>query len=192
VGHHWRPAIVTLAALTIVAGLVYPLAITGLSQVCFKSQAGGSLLYRDGRLMGSLLVGQPFDNPGYFWGRPSATTPVPYDAAASSGSNLGPFNPLLVEAVEARIRALRANDPENHRSIPVDLVTASASGLDPDISPAAADYQVGRVARARHIPEAKVRELVRKCTRGRALGLLGEPTVRVVELNLALDRLGSQ
>jgi K+-transporting ATPase ATPase C chain len=176
----------------IVTGLVYPLVLTGVSQVCFRSQANGSLLYRDGEVVGSSLIGQPFEDPAYFWGRPSATAALPYDGAASTGSNLGPLNPALLQAVEARIKALRASDPENDRPIPVDLVTASASGLDPHISLAAAEYQVGRVARARGLPVAQVEQLVRKHTQGRSLGVLGEPIACVVEINLALDRLGGK
>jgi K+-transporting ATPase ATPase C chain len=176
----------------IVTGLIYPLVLTGLSQICFRSQANGSLLYRDGEIVGSSLIGQPFENPAYFWGRPSATAAVPYDGTASAGSNLGPFNPALLRAVEARIKTLRAYDPENDRPVPVDLVTASASGLDPHISLVAADYQVGRVARARGLPEAQVRQLVREHTQERSLGVLGEPVVCVVELNLALDGLGGK
>lgn len=190
--HEWRPAVVSLIGLMIVTGLIYPLVVTGVSQVCFRSQANGSLLSRNGEVVGSSLIGQPFEGPAYFWGRPSATAAVPYDGAASMGSNLGPSNPALRETVEARIMALRAQDPENDRLIPVDLVTASASGLDPHISPAAADYQVSRVARERHLAEAQVRDLVRQHTRGRTLGLLGEPVVCVVELNLALDGLGGR
>ncbi|HVP56717.1 MAG TPA: potassium-transporting ATPase subunit KdpC [bacterium] len=190
--HQWRPAIVVFVALAIVTGLIYPLAITAISQVCFKSQAGGSLIWRDGKIVGSRLIGQPFGDPAYFWGRPSATSLLPYDGAASSGSNLGPDNPALIEAVEGRVKALRAADPENRRPVPVDLVTASASGLDPDISLAAASYQVSRVARARGLAETKVEELVRTHSEGRWLGIFGEPVVSVVELNLALDEMGNK
>ncbi|WP_447975419.1 potassium-transporting ATPase subunit KdpC [Nitrospira sp. Kam-Ns4a] len=186
---HLRPAIAILLGLTVLTGLLYPLAITGLAQALFPWQANGSLLVRDGQPVGSALVGQPFDEPRYFWGRPSATAPVPYNAAASAGSNLGPTNAALRQAVAARIAALRAADPVNPKVIPVDLVTASASGLDPHISPAAADYQVRRVAAARRLDEATVRQLVARHTHGRLLGLFGEPVVHVLELNLALDGL---
>ncbi len=188
----WRPALMCLVALSVITGIVYPLLITGVSQVFFKSQANGSLLYLNGKAIGSSLIGQAFEDPRYFWGRPSATGPLPYDGAASSGSNLGPLNPALLEAVEARIKALRKDNPGNNRPIPVDLVTASASGLDPHISAAAADYQVSRVARTRGMSETQVRELVKRHTEGRLLGLLGERVVSVLQLNLALDRLGEQ
>jgi len=188
----WRPAVVILLGLMAATGLVYPLVLTGICQVCFNSRANGSLLYRDGEAIGSGLIGQPFEDPAYFWGRPSATSAVPYDGAASAGSNLGPSNPALLGAVEARVRSLRADHPDGRLRIPVDLVTASASGLDPHISLAAARYQVGRVARARHLTEAQVDQLVRECSLGRSLGVLGEPVVHVVELNLALDRLASR
>lgn len=182
-----RPAVVTLALLTLVTGLAYPLAVTAVAQTAFDSQANGSLIVRDGQAVGSDLIGQPFDDPRYFWGRLSATAPEAYNAAASSGSNLGPANPALVEAARARIDALRAADPGNASPIPVDLVTASGSGLDPHVSPAAAAYQVARVARARGMDEARVRDLVTAHTEGRTLGLLGEPRVNVLRLNLALD-----
>ncbi len=187
--HELRPALVAVLALTLVTGVVYPLAVTGLAQLFFPTQANGSLVTANGRVAGSALIGQPFDDPKYFWGRPSATAPYPYNAAASSGSNLGPSNPALPQAVQARIAALRAADPGNTAPIPVDLVTASASGLDPDISPAAAEYQVPRVARLRGLDPAVVRALVAQYTRGRDLGVLGEPRVNVLELNLALDAL---
>jgi K+-transporting ATPase ATPase C chain len=182
-----RPAIVLLLVLTVLTGLAYPLLVTGIAQLIFPHQANGSLIVKDGRVLGSELIGQPFDDPRYFWGRPSATAPFPYNAAASSGSNLGPSNPALVEAVRARVAALRAADPGNTQPIPVDLVTASASGLDPDISLAAALYQVPRVARERGLPQAEVEALVRRYTTGRQLGVLGEPRVNVLELNLVLD-----
>lgn len=186
-----RPAIMALLILTILTGLMYPLAVTGIAQTLFPHQANGSLLIKDGRPIGSALIGQPFDEAGYFWGRPSATSPFPYNAAASSGSNLGPTNPALIHAVQTRIAALKAVDPENTALIPVDLVTASGSGLDPHISPAAADYQVRRVARARGrgrgIDESVVRRLVAEQTEGRQFGLLGEPRVNVLQLNLTLD-----
>jgi potassium-transporting ATPase KdpC subunit len=186
---HLRPAALLLLLLSVLTGLVYPALVTGLSAVLFPRQAAGSLIERGGRLAGSELIGQPFSAPGYFWGRPSATGPKAYNAAASSGSNLGPSNPKLYEAVQARVAALHAADPGNSAPIPVDLVAASASGLDPHISPAAALYQVGRVARARGLPEATVRDLIAQHTAGRQLGVLGEPRVNVLALNLALDAL---
>jgi K+-transporting ATPase ATPase C chain len=186
-----RPAVVLLALFTLLTGLLYPLAVTGLAQVVFPFQANGSLIRGgvDGRVLGSALIGQPFADPRYFWGRPSATTPFPYNAAASAGSNLGPSNPALVEAVPARVAALRAVDPGNSQPVPVDLVTASGSGLDPDISVAAALYQAPRVARARGLDIGVVRQLVTKRVEGGPLGFLrlGEPRVNVLKLNLALD-----
>jgi len=184
-----RPAAVLLALLTLLTGLLYPLAVTGLAQVIFPVQANGSLIRRgeDGRVLGSALIGQPFADPRYVWGRPSATTPFPYNAAASTGSNLGPSNPALVEAVQARVAALRTVDPGNSMPVPVDVVTASGSGLDPDISVAAALYQAPRVARVRGLDIEVVRQLVAKHTEGRHLGVLGEPRVNVLKLNLALD-----
>jgi K+-transporting ATPase ATPase C chain len=190
-----RPALVALGIFTILTGLVYPLVVTGIAQVVFPSQANGSLLVRNGQPVGSALIGQPFDDPKYFWGRLSATSPAPYTAfhgdklTGSSGSNYGPLNPALFEAVQTRITALRDADPGNTAPIPVDLVTASGSGLDPHISPAAAAYQVGRVARARGLNEETVRQLVARHTEGRTLGLLGEPRVHVLALNLALDEV---
>ncbi len=184
-----RPAIVSMLAFTVLTGLIYPLAITGLAQVLFPRQAQGSLISREGHALGSTLIGQPFDNPKYFWGRLSATSPYAYNASSSSGSNLGPTSKALREAVVGRIAALRAVDPQATGPVPVDLVTASASGLDPDISLAAADYQVRRVARARGLSEQSVRQLVRENTTGRQLGVLGEPRVNVLELNLRLDSL---
>jgi K+-transporting ATPase ATPase C chain len=183
-----RPALLSLLLLTLLTGAVYPAVVTGLAQVLFPHQANGSLIVAGGQVVGSELIGQPFDSPRYFWGRPSATAPYPYNAAASAGSNLGPTNPALVDAVAGHIRALRAADPGNLQPIPVDLVTASASGLDPDISPAAALYQASRVARARGLDENALRQLVNQYTVGRQLGILGEPRVNVLELNLALDR----
>ncbi len=182
------PAVMLTILLTVLTGLVYPLAITGVAQVLFPRQANGSLIMEDGHIAGSRLIGQPFDDPKYFWGRPSATTPFPYNAAASSGSNLAPTNQALIDAVKQRVAALRAADPGNQAPIPVDLVTASGSGLDPDISPAAALYQVPRVARVRHMAENAVRQLVARHTEGRQFGILGEPRVHVLELNLDLDR----
>lgn len=182
-----RPALVALMALTLITGFLYPLVITGISQVLFPQQANGSLILIDGKPVGSSLIGQPFDEPKYFWGRPSATAPFPYNAAASSGSNLGPTNDALIKAVQARIDALKAADSDNPLPLPVDLVTASGSGLDPHISPAAAEYQVRRIARARGLDVTVVRELMAQHTEGRQFGLLGEPRVNVLSLNLALD-----
>ncbi len=185
----FRPAIISLLVLTVLTGLVYPLVITGIAQVLFPRQANGSLINQNGRAVGSALIGQPFDDPKYFWGRLSATGPFPYNAAASSGSNLGPTNPALTDAVQARIQALQAADPGNQAPIPVDLVTASGSGLDPDISVAAALYQVARVAQARGLSAESVRSLVEAHIQGRTLGFLGEPRLNVLELNLALDEV---
>lgn len=182
-----RPAIVLFIVLSAITGLAYPLAVTGLAQLAFPRAANGSLVMRDGRVVGSGLIGQAFGDPGHFWSRPSATAPKPYDAANSAGSNLGPANPALVDAVKARVQALRAADPGNTAPVPVDLVTASASGLDPHISPAAAAFQAARVARARGLPEARVRELIAAHTEAPLLGLIGEPRVNVLRLNLALD-----
>ena len=186
-----RPALTLFFALSVVTGLGYPLAVTGIAQVAFPEAANGSLIVRDGKTVGSGLIGQAFSDPKHFWSRPSATSPMPYDAANSSGSNLGPANPALADAVKARVAALRAADPGNTAPVPVDLVTASASGLDPHISRAAADYQVARVARARSLPEARVRELVEQHTERPLLGFIGEPRVDVLRLNLALDATGS-
>ena len=182
-----RPAIVLFALLTILTGLVYPLVITGVAQAVFPRQANGSLIYRNGQPVGSGLIGQPFDDPKYFWGRLSATSPFPYNAASSSGSNYGPLSSALTDAVKSRIDALKAADPANNQPIPVDLVTASASGLDPHISVAAALFQVPRVARARGLSEDQVQALVTQFTIGRQFGILGEPRVNVLKLNLALD-----
>jgi K+-transporting ATPase ATPase C chain len=181
-----RIAVLSIVVLTVLTGVIYPFAITGLAQLLFPRQAGGSLIYKNGKAVGSNLIGQPFDDPRYFWGRPSATSPMPYNAASSSGSNLGPTNPALLKAVQDRVDALRKVDPDNKSPIPVDLVTASGSGLDPHITPAAAEYQCARVARLRGIPDTTVRELIRKRTQGRFLGLLGEPGVNVLELNMDL------
>lgn len=187
---HLKPACVMLAIFTVLTGMVYPAAVTGLAQALFPGQANGSLIRdRDGRLQGSRLIGQPYSDPGLFWGRPSATAPYPYNAGASGGSNQGPLNPALKDAVQARIQALREADPGNTAPVPVDLVTASASGLDPQISPAAAEYQVGRVARARHLAPQTVRDLVSRHTEDRQWGVLGEPRVNVLELNLELAAL---
>jgi len=182
-----RPAILSLLLFTVITGLIYPLLVTGLAQVVFPFQANGSVIAMNGQPIGSALIGQPFDDPAYFWGRPSATGPFPYNAATSAGSNLGPTNPVLIEAVAARVAALRAADPDNQAPIPVDLVTASGSGLDPHISVAAARYQVSRVAAARGISEADLLALVAEHTEGRQFGFLGEPRVNVLQLNLALD-----
>jgi K+-transporting ATPase ATPase C chain len=184
---HIRPALVSLALLSVVTGLAYPALVTAVAQLIFPRQANGSLIVRDGKAIGSTLIGQTFDDPQYFWGRPSGTSPFGYNAGASSGSNLSPTNPDLIKAVQGRVDALRAADPGNTAPVPVDLVTASGSGLDPHISPAAALYQVGRVARARKLDERVVRELVERHVEGRLLGVLGEPRVNIVQLNVALD-----
>jgi K+-transporting ATPase ATPase C chain len=186
-----RIAIITLGLFTILTGLLYPLLVTGIAQLIYPGKANGSLIQKDGKPVGSGLIGQPFSDPKYFWGRLSATTPYAYNAAASSGSNYGPLNPALLDAVKKRVQDLRAADPQNTRPIPVDLVTASGSGLDPHISVAAAQYQISRVARARGMSEGTVRSLANQYTEGRQLGFLGEPRVNVLELNLALDEVKS-
>ena len=187
------PALRMLALLSVLTGIAYPLLVTGIAQVAFPGAANGSLIPGDaGKALGSRLLGQPFDDPKYFWSRPSATAPMPYNGAASAGSNLGPRNPALADAVKERIKALRDADPGNGAPVPVDLVTASGSGLDPQISVAAADYQTPRVARARGVDAAKLRALVAQNTEGRTFGFLGEPRVNVLALNLALDRLPSR
>lgn len=183
-----KPALLMLLTLTLITGVVYPLLVTGIAQLVFPKQANGSLLYEEGKLVGSELIGQPFDDPKYFWSRLSATGPFAYNAAASSGSNLGPTSEALIQAVAARVQALRQADSSNTQPIPVDLVTASGSGLDPHISPAAAYYQVSRVARVRNLDENLVRQLVEKHIEGRQLGFLGEPRVNVLRLNLALNQ----
>jgi len=185
----WKPALVLFVLLTLLTGVVYPLLVTVVAQTAFRDQANGSLVLRDGAVVGSSLIGQPFDDPKYFWSRPSATAPFAYNPEASSGSNLGPLNPALVDGVKARVDALRAADPSNHAPIPADLVTASGSGLDPHVSPAAARWQVGRVARARGLDPAAVDALVARNTEGRQWGFLGEERVNVLALNLALDAL---
>lgn len=182
-----RQSVVMLLLLTLVTGIVYPLLVTGIAQAIFPRAANGSLIERDGKVLGSELIGQPFSDPKYFWSRPSATAPFAYDSAASTGSNQGPTNPALTDAVKQRIEALRAADPGNTAPVPVDLVTASGSGLDPHISPAAARYQIARVARARGISVPDVQKLVASATEGRTFGVLGEPRVNVLKLNLALD-----
>lgn len=184
-----RPALVMLVLMTVITGLLYPLVATGLAQVLFPAQANGSLVAKDGKPVGSSLIGQSFTESKYFWGRPSATTPMANNGTSSTGSNQGPTNPALTDAVKARIDALRAADPGNNVPVPVDLVTASGSGLDPEISPAAAQYQVVRVAKARGLNVAQVQQLVTQATSGRQLGVLGEPRVNVLKLNLALDAL---
>jgi potassium-transporting ATPase KdpC subunit len=187
---HVRAAVVSLVVFTVVTGIAYPVVVTGIAQLVFPHQANGSLILKDGKPAGSALIGQPFDDPKYFWGRPSATSPFGYNAAASGASNLSPTNADLIKAVQGRVDALRAADSGNRAPVPVDLVTASGSGLDPDISPAAALYQVGRVAKARKLDEAVVRSLVAQHTQGRQLGLFGEPRVNVLALNFALDAQG--
>jgi K+-transporting ATPase ATPase C chain len=186
---HLRPALVSLAAFTVATGLAYPLAVTGIAKVVFPGEAEGSLIRSGDKVVGSRLIGQPFADPRHFWSRSSGTSPYPYNASSSSGTNQGPTNPALLDAVAARVKALRDADPGNNAPIPVDLVTASASGLDPHISPAAAEYQVARVAKTRGLEMTKVRELVAHHTEGRQLGLLGEPRVNVLELNRDLDAL---
>jgi len=182
-----KPAILSFVILSVITGILYPLFITGVARVFFHHQATGSLIYRDGKPIGSSLIGQPFDDPQYFWGRLSATSPVFFNAAASSGANVGPRNPALIAAVNNRIKALRSADPGNQDSVPVDLVTSSASGLDPHISLAAAYYQAPRIARVRGMTQESVKSMISAHRQGRWLGVLGEPVVNVLELNLALD-----
>ena len=184
-----RPALVLFLLLSALTGLAYPLLVTGVAQLAFADAANGSLVMKGGKAVGSSLIGQSFSDSGHFWSRPSATSPMANNASASGGSNLGPLNPALTDAVKARIEALRAADPGNSAPVPADLVTASASGLDPDISRAAADYQVARVARVRGFAEAQVRALVQRHSEGAWLGFIGEPRVNVLALNLALDAL---
>ena len=173
-----------LLVMSVITGIAYPLLVTGIAQLAFKDKANGSLIFQNEKIIGSSLIGQPFSDPKYFWGRPSATSPMPYNGASSSGSNQGPTNPALKEAIEGRIKDLGGKTP-----VPGDLVTASGSGLDPHISPAAAEYQIQRISKTRGIPEERIRELVQQHMQGRQLGLLGEPRVNVLELNLALDAL---
>jgi len=187
-----RNSLMMLLVMTVITGIAYPLLVTGLSQLIFPSQANGSLIAKNGQPIGSTLIGQSFTEPKYFWGRPSATSPQANNGMSSGGSNLGPTNPALTDAVKQRIAALQAADPGNHAPVPVDLVTSSGSGLDPQISPAAAQYQLARVARVRGLDEAQVRLLVEQATSGRQLGLLGEPRVNVLQLNLALDGLSTR
>jgi K+-transporting ATPase ATPase C chain len=182
-----RPALTSFVLLTLLTGIAYPMLVTGILQLTMPAQADGSLIMRDGKPVGSSLIGQSFTGPKYFWSRPSATGPMPYNASSSGGSNLGPTNPALLDAVKARVQALRDADPGNAQPVPVDLVTASASGLDPHISPAAAEYQLARVARVRKLDLDTLRKLVSEHTEGRQFGILGEPRVNVLELNLALD-----
>ena len=190
--HQLRAAFVVFVILTVITGAVYPLVVTGIAQTVFPHQANGSLIERNGKTIGSALIGQHFDDAKYFWGRPSATAPVGYNAASSTGSNLGPTNPALLDAVRERLDAIRKAHPNQSGLIPVDLVTASGSGLDPHISRAAAEFQVGRVAKARGLGDDSVRRLVEVHTEARTLGILGEPRVNVLRLNLALDEVADQ
>lgn len=182
-----RPVFVSFILLSLITGVVYPLLVTGIAQVGFKNQAAGSLIFKDGKAVGSKLIGQQFDDPKYLWGRLSATGPVPYNAAASSGSNYGPMNSAFLDAAKARVAALRAADPENKLTVPVDLATASGSGLDPHISLAGADYQISRIAKVRGLSLETVRAIIQKNTQGRFLNLVGEPMVNVLQTNLDLD-----
>lgn len=187
-----RNALMSLLLFTVITGFIYPLAVTGIAQAIFPYQANGSIITKDGKPVGSALLGQQFEDQKYFWGRLSATSPYPYNGGSSSGSNLGPNNPDLMKALQTRIQALRDADPGNTAKIPMDLVTASGSGLDPHISPAAAAYQVQRVAKLRGMDQAKVSALVAANTEGRQFGFLGEPVVNVLKMNLALDELGQK
>ena len=184
-----RQTIMCLLILTVITGVVYPLVVTGIAQLIFPHQANGSIVFKDSDAVGSSLIGQQFDNPKYFWSRLSATSPMPYNGANSSGSNMGPLNPVLTDNIKARVAALQSYEPANKTMVPVDLATSSGSGLDPDISLAAANYQISRVAKARNINEIEVKKLVVKYSKGRQLGVLGEPRINVLELNLALDIL---
>jgi len=185
----FRPVILSVIVFTILTGIIYPVVVTGVAQLIFPERANGSLIIRDGKAVGSALIGQPFDRAEYFWGRLSATQPFPYNSASSSGSNLAETNPDFLKKVQGRINALKAADPLAGQRVPIDLATASGSGLDPHISPSAAEYQVKRVARARAIDDAKVRSLISQYTEGRDFGIIGEPRVNVLKLNLALDQL---
>jgi K+-transporting ATPase ATPase C chain len=187
-----RPAVSVFVLLTVITGVVYPLAVTGVAKMAFPAQAAGSLIVKDGKPVGSSLIGQNFSDPKYFWGRPSATAPMPNNAAGSSGSNLGPLNPALVDAVKGRVEALKAADPGNASAVPVDLVTASGSGLDPHISVAASQYQAARVARVRGLAPDAIQALIARHTEGRLLGVLGEARVNVLELNIGLDQTASR
>jgi potassium-transporting ATPase KdpC subunit len=182
-----RPAILIFIILTALTGMLYPLTVTWISQAAFPNEANGSIIYHDGKAIGSSLIGQPFDHPKYLWGRVSATSPTPYNGASSCGSNLGPSNPALIDTIKVRIEALRSADPDNNLPIPVDLVTSSASGLDAHISRAAAYYQAGRIARGRGIPEDTVKDIIDRNTTGRFLGIIGETTVNVLKVNIDLD-----
>ncbi len=186
-----RISLIATVLFTVLCGMVYPLLVTGIGQVLFPGKANGSLIEENGKVVGSELIGQPFSDPKYFWGRLSATSPYPYNAGSSSASNFGPLNSSLIDAVKKRVADLRSVDSTNTQAIPVDLVTSSGSGLDPHISVAAAEYQINRVARSRHLAAGRVQELVGACTAGRQFGFLGEPRVNVLELNLALDRVQS-
>jgi len=184
-----RPAVSLFVVLTVVTGVLYPLAVTGVAKAAFPQQAAGSLIVQNGKTVGSSLIGQNFTDPKYFWGRPSATSPMAYNGQGSGGSNLGPLNPALADAIKGRVDALRAADPGNKAAVPVDLVTTSASGLDPEISVAAAQYQAPRIARLRGLPSTTVEDIITKHTEGRLFGLLGEPRVNVLDLNLELQRI---
>jgi potassium-transporting ATPase KdpC subunit len=184
-----RPAVSLFVLLTVITGVAYPLVVTAIARVAFPAQAAGSLIVKDGKPVGSSLIGQNFNDPKHFWGRPSATSPMPYNAVGSSGSNLGPLNPALVDAVKGRVEALRAADPGNAAPVPVDLVTTSASGLDPHISLAAAQYQAARVARARGLAADVMQALIERHTEGRQFGIFGEARVNVLELNFDLDQI---
>ena len=181
-----RPAVSLFVVLTVVTGVVYPLVVTGVAKAAFPRQAGGSMIVQNGKTVGSSLIGQNFSDPKFFWGRPSATSPMAYNGQGSGGSNLGPLNPALTDAIKGRVDALRAADPGNKAAVPVDLVTASASGLDPEISVAAAEYQAPRIARLRGVSTSMIEDIIAKHTQGRLFGLLGEPRVNVLDMNLEL------
>jgi K+-transporting ATPase ATPase C chain len=184
-----RPAVSLFVVLTVVTGVLYPLAVTGVAKAAFPQQAAGSLIVQNGKTVGSSLIGQNFSDPKYFWGRPSATSPMAYNGQGSAGSNLGPLNPALADAIKGRVDALRAADPGNKAAVPVDLVTTSASGLDPEISVAAAQYQAARIARLRGLPSTTIEDIITRHTEGRLFGLLGEPRVNVLDMNLELQRI---